>query len=180
MEERCKHGFRTGECASCAEVPPGLPSHVFITTGGDVYHFRRDCIDLVDGQHWVETRGGQPGPILRVPIKHARDVKSGPCAGCTDPGYATRVRARAPADRAPAPGGPPQSAAYSVEDLRRRYPRAYEAWDSNEDDYVLREFERGRTAEELSVVLGRTFGAICARLTHLGVEVPPGPGTAVA
>ena len=69
------------------------------------------------------------------------------------------------------------SKAYSMDDVRRGYPRAYEPWDPQEDKFLLSSYERGLTAEQISVVLGRTFGAIRSRLEHLGIELPAGPGT---
>jgi hypothetical protein len=69
---------------------------------------------------------------------------------------------------------------YSVDDVRRGYARAYEPWDTYEDDFLLRSYERGLTAEQISVILGRTFGAIRSRLEQLGIELPSGPGPSQA
>jgi hypothetical protein len=67
--------------------------------------------------------------------------------------------------------------AYTVAGVRQGYPRAYEPWSEFEDAFVRDALGSGQTGEQISVTLGRTYGAICSRLEHLGVEVPSGPGT---
>lgn len=71
-----------GTCAMCADVPEGLPSRVFITEGGSAYHHHADCLALIEGQSWIGRRGGQAGPVERVPIRRARDLGRQPCGGC--------------------------------------------------------------------------------------------------
>lgn len=182
MKERCIHGLPRDGCVLCAELEGGLPRQVFLTAGGQVYHFRADCPNLLDGQSLVDDRGGRTEPIEQVSTKDAITAGRPPCRGCAG-SILTREPAMPASDLARTNTSARETSrppSYSLEEIRRHYPRAYESWEEQEDAYLLREFERGRTAEELSVVLGRTFGAICARLTMSGVEMPPGPGTAVA
>lgn len=178
MDDRCIHSLPLETCCLCAELEKGLPRLVFITGGGQAFHVRDDCPSLLVGQRLVDERGGRAEPIEQVSIKDAKTAGRRFCRGCA--GSAPSRGRGGPADPVAVPRVEARTPTYSLEEVRRHYPRAYEPWDGAEDAYLLREFERGRTAEELSVVLGRKFGAICSRLAMLRGEMPPGPGTAVA
>ena len=58
---------------------------------------------------------------------------------------------------------------YSVEEIRKNFPKAYCPWDENEDknlsDYYLSGLSKGKIAE----LLGRKKGAIHSRLVKLGL-----------
>lgn len=82
MKERCPHEMALDTCVICRDVPEGRPPVVFITSGGAVYHHREDCPDLIEGQRWVERRGGKAGRIESVPIKRALGLGRDACGGC--------------------------------------------------------------------------------------------------
>jgi hypothetical protein len=55
----------------------------------------------------------------------------------------------------------------NLEQLRRRYPRAYEKWDESEDRKLLALFRQGRTFKEIAATLERNVGAVVSRLKKL-------------
>jgi hypothetical protein len=55
----------------------------------------------------------------------------------------------------------------NLEQLRRRYPRAYEKWDESEDRKLLALFRQGRTFGEIAATLERNVGAVVSRLKKL-------------
>ena len=60
--------------------------------------------------------------------------------------------------------------AYSVEEIRQKHSRAYEAWTDQEDNRLKQRYEaEGATVAELPVEFGRTKGAIRSRLKKLGI-----------
>jgi len=57
--------------------------------------------------------------------------------------------------------------AYAVEEIRKKYPHAYEPW-SEEDDRALIGYKKnGKKIKELAEIFGRKRGAICSRLKKL-------------
>jgi len=57
-----------------------------------------------------------------------------------------------------------RSGSYSIDEMRDRYPRAYEKWVKEEDENLRNEFKKGRSVIELAEVFGRKPGAIRSRL----------------
>lgn len=61
------------------------------------------------------------------------------------------------------------SKAYSVEEIRRHHPRAYEKWTPEEDELLAREYGEGVSISELAMKHQRKIGAIRSRLNKLGL-----------
>jgi len=61
-----------------------------------------------------------------------------------------------------------KSKAYSVDDIRKQYSRAYEPWTKEEDDKLIYEYQCGKTIKELIIIFGRQKGGIVSRLKKLG------------
>lgn len=57
---------------------------------------------------------------------------------------------------------------YSVDEIRRRYPRAYEKWTTEEEEELRLKYLEGMRTSELADYLQRQPGAIRARLSRLG------------
>jgi len=56
-----------------------------------------------------------------------------------------------------------------MDELRKKYPRAYEKWESEEEDKLIRLFNQGTPIRDIAKVLERQNGAIKARLKRLGL-----------
>lgn len=56
---------------------------------------------------------------------------------------------------------------YSVKNIRKVHPRAYERWTGDEDDLLIKKYEMGLSNLELATLLGRQQGAIQSRLRLL-------------
>jgi len=61
-------------------------------------------------------------------------------------------------------------------EIRKEYPRAYEAWATNEDNQLADLFRRGHGIKEIAKQLQRQEGAITSRLKKLELigKKPPG------
>jgi len=59
--------------------------------------------------------------------------------------------------------------AYSVEEIRRKYPNAYAKWTDEEERRLRTEYNRGKVINELARTFGRKPGAIRSRLLRLGL-----------
>ena len=57
----------------------------------------------------------------------------------------------------------------NLEEIREKYPRAYEKWDEAEDRRLLTLFKQGKTFKEISAILERNIGAIVSRLKRLNL-----------
>jgi len=57
----------------------------------------------------------------------------------------------------------------NFEELRKKYPRAYEKWTPEEDDFLRKEFLQGQSIETLAQSLQRKTGGIKARLVKHGL-----------
>ncbi len=55
----------------------------------------------------------------------------------------------------------------NLEQLREKYPRAYEKWDEVEEGKLLALFRQGKTFKEIAAALERNVGAIVSRLKRL-------------
>jgi hypothetical protein len=62
-----------------------------------------------------------------------------------------------------------RAGSYSIDEMRERYPRAYEKWVKEEDESLRNEFKKGRSVTELAEVFGRKPGAIRSRLIKNGL-----------
>jgi len=56
---------------------------------------------------------------------------------------------------------------YSVNNIRRKYPRAYEKWSREEDQNLIHEFNEGLKISEIAKMHQRQTGAVRARLKKL-------------
>lgn len=59
------------------------------------------------------------------------------------------------------------SKAYSFEEIRKEYPKAYEPWTKEEDDQLKTEFNNGKSIDELAKMFQRKPSAIRDRLRKL-------------
>ena len=72
-------------CADCKPSSPDddEPRFVYITEGwGAAYHKIRDCPALIEGQKFVERKGGTPAPVKRVALSTAKATLHSPCQVC--------------------------------------------------------------------------------------------------
>lgn len=60
--------------------------------------------------------------------------------------------------------------AYSVEEIRKNYEKAYMPWTSKDDDELWRLKKVGNTIDELASVFGRKKGAITSRLAKIELQ----------
>ena len=60
--------------------------------------------------------------------------------------------------------------AYSVENIRNRYPKAYSQWTIEEDEALRLKYQDGSSVSELADFFQRQPGAIKSRLSHLGIR----------
>jgi len=58
---------------------------------------------------------------------------------------------------------------YSVVDIQKKYPTAYEKWTKEEEQKLISEYNNGKTIKELSELLGRQLGGIRSRLKKLKI-----------
>lgn len=79
--DRCKHDFPTDQCAECRQSDR-LPRHVVVTSAGSVFHKRRDCRALEDGQALARSRGFDPADAKTVPLTDALAGGLGECLVC--------------------------------------------------------------------------------------------------
>ena len=59
--------------------------------------------------------------------------------------------------------------AYNIEEIRKKYPKAYMKWTKEEDDLLRNEFLQGKTIDELAKIFQRKPSAIRSRLQKLGL-----------
>jgi hypothetical protein len=55
----------------------------------------------------------------------------------------------------------------SLEELKEKYPNAYEPWTADDDKKLTNLYRKGKTVKQLTEVFGRQPGAIEARLNKL-------------
>jgi DNA-directed RNA polymerase specialized sigma24 family protein len=86
---------------------------------------------------------------------------------------------RAALDRVLRELDPTPPKAYSVQAVRQDHPAAYARWTPKQEEELLREFDAGRTVDELAELLGRQPGGIRSRLRQRGrLDNSTGPGAA--
>lgn len=59
--------------------------------------------------------------------------------------------------------------AYSIEEVRRAYPKAYAKWTKEEEDALRDKYLKGMTIEDLAAIFQRRPSAIRSRLRKLGL-----------
>lgn len=83
-DDPCKHAFPTRtECPVCSTEPDKKEKFVvvYVSAGGDAYHFDPNCHALAYGQELVRERGGIPAPIVST-YEHIAKEERGPCRTC--------------------------------------------------------------------------------------------------
>jgi len=63
-----------------------------------------------------------------------------------------------------------KSKSYSLDEIRQKYPRAYEKWTSEEDERLTSRYQAGLDLLELAAIFQRQPSAIESRLTKLGLR----------
>jgi ATP-dependent exoDNAse (exonuclease V) alpha subunit len=58
---------------------------------------------------------------------------------------------------------------YSVFEIRKSHPAAYQKWIAEDEERLIAEFRKGKTVSMLAGILGRKKGGISARLKKLGL-----------
>ncbi|MCD7445629.1 hypothetical protein K4B79_46575 [Streptomyces lincolnensis] len=72
----------------------------------------------------------------------------------------------------------PASRVYSVDEVRKQYPKAYERWTPEDDQLLLRLHTSGSGVDELTERFARQPSAIRSRLAKLGMEgLPEAPAS---
>ncbi|MFE3032669.1 hypothetical protein ACFXKY_13610 [Streptomyces canus] len=72
----------------------------------------------------------------------------------------------------------PASRVYSVDEVRKQYPKAYERWTPEDDQLLLRLHTSGSGVDELAERFARQPSAIRSRLAKLGMEgLPKSPAS---
>jgi len=61
------------------------PEHVYLSSGGNVFHKAKNCAGLIEGQKKVRRRGGTPGLVRPVALKQAKNKGREPCLVCFPP-----------------------------------------------------------------------------------------------
>ena len=59
---------------------------------------------------------------------------------------------------------------YSLDEITRKYPRAYEKWTAEEDERLTNRYQAGLDVLELATIFQRQPSAIESRLTKLGLR----------
>ena len=83
-DDPCKHAYLTrAACPQCSKEPDSSMRRVtvYITAGGEVYHFDRNCHALEFGQQLVDDRGGTRAPIVPT-FEDLVTFERGACNSC--------------------------------------------------------------------------------------------------
>ena len=64
----------------------------------------------------------------------------------------------------------PDNNKYSLNDIRKKYPQAYEPWELEDDDKLIAEVQKGKNIQELMKLFGRNEGGIKSRLHKFGLQ----------
>lgn len=62
-----------------------------------------------------------------------------------------------------------KSGTYSVKEIQKIHPRAYEPWTKEDDEKLIAEYESGKTIEKLMELFGKQRGGINSRLKKFGL-----------
>ncbi|KAA3631697.1 MAG: DUF433 domain-containing protein [Calditrichaeota bacterium] len=57
----------------------------------------------------------------------------------------------------------------SLEELQEKHPRAFEKWNTAEDNNLVSLYKSGKTVKEIATILQRSIGSIRARLLKFGL-----------
>jgi hypothetical protein len=79
-DRRCRHDFLPGMCAECRPAPAGLPSRVYVSSAGLVFHGSASCEALADGQAKARRFGYETRPASQLPLTEAQSG-TGPVHG---------------------------------------------------------------------------------------------------
>lgn len=63
-----------------------------------------------------------------------------------------------------------KSGTYNLDEIRQKYPRAYEKWTSEEDERLTSRYQAGLDLLELAAIFQRQPSSIQSRLTKLGLR----------
>jgi len=63
------------------------------------------------------------------------------------------------------------SKSFSVDDIRKTHPNAYNPWTPEEESMLISEYREGKTIEELMVLFGRQEGGITSMLRKFGITL---------
>jgi len=83
-DEPCKHAFPTpAQCPICSKEPETKRDNVvvYISEGGEAYHFDPNCAALLFGQQLVRDRGGEEAPIVPAYERNMKFERK-PCNTC--------------------------------------------------------------------------------------------------
>ena len=81
-EGRCKHGEVADWCGDCTAARNGLPSRVWRTAQGQVYHRKPTCEALRDGQSKAQRFGRQVSTPEQIPLSVAMSAGLAECFHC--------------------------------------------------------------------------------------------------
>ena len=79
-DDDCPHGINAEWCAICRNS-----GNVFISAGGQTYQRTANCPGLRHGQMRVERSGGDPAPIVSVPLASDQVGIRSACSVCNPP-----------------------------------------------------------------------------------------------
>lgn len=65
---------------------------------------------------------------------------------------------------------PERNKSYSLNEIRKDHPNAYEKWTKEDDELLIKSYQDGLTISELSIIFERKVGAIQSRLKKLAFE----------
>ena len=63
-----------------------------------------------------------------------------------------------------------KSVAYSMSEIRKRFPNAYKPWSKDDDEKLLRLYREGKSINELTLLFKRNEGGILSRIRKLAEE----------
>lgn len=78
----CPHGLDRMWCSICLS---GGPRIVWVTRGGDAYHFSPSCEGLASGQEWALEEGFTNHPLEGLLLSVAETEGRRPCKVCVRP-----------------------------------------------------------------------------------------------
>ena len=81
-EERCKHGEVAAWCGECHVARMQMPSRVWRTRGGEVFHRKPTCEALADGQRLAKRRGMTASTPEQVALSEAMSAGLAECVHC--------------------------------------------------------------------------------------------------
>lgn len=89
-DRRCRHDFLPEMCADCRPAPAGLPTRVYVSSAGQVFHRSGSCEALADGQAKARRFGYETSPASQLPLTEAQGRGLAPCMVCLHAYYRTQ------------------------------------------------------------------------------------------